>query len=159
MLRVALFVAVIFLGIQHVARADDVVGVVRDQNLQLQRYGDMIRKLQDSNQQLMSEMRAVERKYAGMEREIQAANGRSQDAIDDMQNLRNTDLRNVVAAQRQLNAKVYWGDAKRGCPDIKADHQQVKMVMKADGSGGTRYVCFDGKAISIGSESFAAPGQ
>lgn|GEM_PF-6016451 len=166
MVRLFSLICVMLLGGVAVARADgDSMEVLRQQNLQMSRYDQVIGKLQASNEQLMSQVRDLQRQNDAMAKAVQATNARSQSVMDDMQAMRNTEMRNLTAAQRQLAEKVKsmdvvpWGAGQRDCPELKAVHQQIKLVVKPDGSRGVKFLCYDGKALNLGGELYMPQAQ
>lgn len=144
------------------AMAQDNARAVRDASLQSSRYELLLGKLQDQNEQLMTQVRALQRGNEMLAKDVQASNAKSQQVSDEMQRLKNTQLQNLSAAQQQLNDKVKsvsdktpWGDAQRNCSELGVKHQQIKVSMKPDGTRSVRFLCFDGKALLLGSEIYS----
>ena len=161
MIRVILaLVAVLVTG---GAYAQDNARAVREQNLQASRYELLLGKLQSQNEDLMGQVRALQRANDALAKDVQAASAKAQNVSDEMQKLKNTQLQNISAAQKQLNDKVNnvsqktpWGELQRDCAEIGVKHQQIKVSMKPDGSRSVRFLCFDGKALLLGSEIYSA---
>ena len=49
-----------------------------------------------------------------------------------------------------------WGHLSRNCKGI-GEHQQIQSVKSSDGKLTLRYLCFDGKALHLGTEVNVAP--
>lgn len=142
--------------------AQDNAKAVREASLQASRYELLLGKLQGQNEQLMTQVRALQRANEMLAKDVQASNAKSQQVADEMQRLKNTQLQNINAAQKQLADKVNsasdkttWGDAQRDCAEIGVKHQQIKVSMKPDGTRSVRFLCFDGKAMLLGSEVYS----
>lgn len=141
---------------------------VRDQSLMMSRYDQVIGKLQDQAERLQSDVRALQRANEGLAKDVQAANARSQNIADEMQRLRNTQLQNLSAGQKQLSdqlngmiakGEMPWGAGQRDCTDLGVKHQQIKVSMKPDGTRSVRFLCFDGKGLLLGSEVYGVDGK
>lgn len=128
--------------------------------LELQRYDLLVGKLQDQNTQLMSQVRELQRQNYDIAKKLQAIQAQSQSTYDRMQKVENVNVRNVEAAQKQLNealsaqqANLFdWGGKTRDCPDLGVKHQQIKVATKPDGSRTVTFLCFDGKALHLGTQ-------
>ena len=143
--------------------AQDNAKAVREASLQASRYELLLGKLQSQNEDLMGQVRALQRANEMLAKDVQAASAKSQNVADEMQRLKNTQLQNINAAQKQLAEQVNstanktpWGDAQRDCNEIGVKHQQIKVSLKPDGSRSVRFLCFDGKALMLGSEVYVA---
>lgn len=143
------------------AVAQDNARAVRDASLQASRYELLLGKLQDQNEQLMQQVRALQKANDMLAKDVQASSAKSQNVADEMQRLKNTQLQNISAAQKQLADKVNnvsdktpWGEGQRDCSELGVKHQQLKVSVKPDGSRGVRFLCFDGKALHLGSEIY-----
>lgn len=144
------------------AHAQDNARAVREASLQMSRYELLLGKLQDQVESLQGQVRTLQRANDALAKDVQAANARAQNVTDEMQRLQNTQLQNINAAQKQLTEKLSnatsktpWGDAQRDCNELGVKHQQIKVILKADGSRGMRFLCFDGKPLHMGSEVYA----
>jgi hypothetical protein len=157
-----LLLLMVLLGVVATVQAQENARSVREQSIQVSRYELLLGKLQDQNQQLQSDVRALQRANDALAKDVQAANARSQNIADEMQRMKNTQLQNISAGQKQLAEKLndavgkgLWGDAQRDCPELGVKHQQIKVAVKPDGSRGVRFLCFDGKALHMGSELYS----
>ena len=158
-----LLIAIVVLAMP--AMAQDNARAVREASLQMSRYELLLGKLQGQVEDLQSQVRSLQRANDALAKDVQGSNARAQNVSDEMQRLQNTQLQNINAAQKQLTeklstatAKTPWGDAQRDCAELGVKHQQLKVILKADGSRGMRFLCYDGKALHMGSEIFA-PAQ
>ncbi|HEX2858964.1 MAG TPA: hypothetical protein VHP58_02025 [Alphaproteobacteria bacterium] len=121
-------------------------------------YEQMVGKLQQQITQLQSDMRELQRQNQQMSKLVQDANIKSGSVSDRVQEMQNVNLVNVTAAQKQLSQqnseilKKLWGESKRDCPDLDAKHQQIKVLTRPDGGRSVRFLCFDGKAVHLGTE-------
>lgn len=134
----------------------------REESLRASQLELVIGKLQEQQERLLGDIRALQRANAGLAKGLEDANARSQAQADEMQRLQNTQLSNIQTVQKQLAARLdimgdkatLWGDGQRDCKELGAKHQQLKVTVKPDGSRGVRYLCFDGKALHLGSEVY-----
>lgn len=159
-MRLALMIAVMGLMASG-AIAQDNARAVREASLQASRYELLLGKLQDQNEQLQSQVRALQKANDMLAKDVQASSAKAQNVADEMQRLKNTQLQNIAATQKQLNDKVNnatdkqpWGEGQRDCNELGVKHQQLKVSVKPDGSRGVRFLCFDGKALHLGSEVY-----
>lgn len=160
---VRIFLTMLLAVVAANGMAQDNAKSVREQSLQASRYELLLGKLQSQNEDLMGQVRTLQRANEALAKDVQAASAKAQNVADEMQKLKNTQLQNITAAQKQLNDKVNnvsdktpWGDSQRDCGEIGVKHQQIKVSMKPDGSRSVRFLCFDGKALLLGSEIYAA---
>ncbi|MCP5404721.1 MAG: hypothetical protein H6922_00635 [Pseudomonadaceae bacterium] len=139
----------------------------RAMQLELQRYDQIMGKLQSQNEQLMSQVRELQRENLALKKGLEAVAAKSEATADRMQQVENVNVRNVEAAQRQLNEALSaqannrydWGGQTRDCPEIGVKHQQIKVQTKPDGSKTVRFLCFDGKAVHLGTEVHDVTGN
>jgi hypothetical protein len=118
----------------------------------------MIDKLQQEILQLRSDMRDLQRQNMAMQKKVDDANSKSAGVSDQVQQFQNVGLVNVMAAQKQITQqnndilKRLWGEQKRDCPTLGAKHQQIKVLTRPDGERTVRFLCYDGKALHLGTE-------
>lgn len=121
-------------------------------------YEQMVGKLQQQITQLQSDMRELQRQNQQMSKLVQDANIKSGSVSDRVQEMQNVQMGNINAAQKQLSQqnseilKKLWGEGKRDCPDLDARHQQIKVLTRPDGGRSVRFLCYDGKAVHLGTE-------
>jgi len=158
------WILVVGLGLVAVsATAQENARSVRDASLQASRYELLLGKLESQNQDLMGQVRALQKANDMLAKDVQAANAKAQNVADEMQRLKNTQLQNLSASQKQLSDQVSavssksagaWGDGQRDCSELGVKHQQLKVMLKPDGTKGMRFLCFDGKALHLGTEVY-----
>ena len=158
---IRIFMMVVLALVAGHAVAQDNAKAVREQSLQASRYELLLGKLQNQNEDLMGQVRALQRANDLLAKDVQASSAKSQNVADEMQRLKNTQLQNLNAAQKQLTEQVNntanktpWGDSQRDCNELGVKHQQIKVSLKPDGSRSVRFLCFDGKALLLGSEIY-----
>lgn len=159
-MRFLMFLMVMTL-LGNAAMAQDDARSVRQASLQASRYELLLGKLQDQNEQLMGQVRALQKATETLAKSVEKANAQAQNVADDMQRMKNTQLQNVSAAQKQINDKIAamtseapWGSGQRDCSEIGVKHQQIKVMMSPQGTKSVRFLCFDGKALLLGSEVY-----
>lgn len=123
----------------------------REMNIQMSRYEQIIGKMQRQNEQLQSDIRALQRANDQLGRKVEDADKHAQSVGDDFQRFRNAQARNG-------DVKV-WGEGQRDCPELRVKHQQIKVTMSPDGTKSVRFLCFDGKPLLLGSEQYTVDGQ
>jgi uncharacterized phage infection (PIP) family protein YhgE len=138
----------------------------KETTLQLQRYDQLVGRLQNQNEGLMQDIRTLQREMAGMKSMVEAAASKAERATDSLQTLENVKINNLAAGQSQImnklkdpEVKMDWGSSTRDCPELGNKHQQIKTVAKPDGSRTVRFLCFDGRALHLGTEVHSADAQ
>ncbi|MFZ2587187.1 MAG: hypothetical protein WAZ18_03565 [Alphaproteobacteria bacterium] len=139
----------------------------RSIQVELQRYDLLMGKIQDQNTQLMSQVRELQRQNYDLVKRLDKMQAQTQSTYDQMQKVENVNVRNVESAQKQLNEALNrmdnntydWGGKTRDCADLGVKHQQIKVATKPDGSRTVRFLCFDGKAIHLGTEVYAVGAE
>lgn len=132
----------------------------KSMSLELSRYDQVMGKLQENNDRLLGQVRQLERDNASLGKALQATQSKVDVLSDQLQQMQNVNVRNIEAAQKQLNQKMNatdnnaldWGSKTRDCTDLGVKHQQIKVVTKPDGAKTIRFLCFDGKAVHLGTE-------
>lgn len=154
--------AVLVLTATNAVALDD-----RQMQLELQRYDQILGRLQAGNEQLMGQVRELQRENMALKKGLEAMSAKTEATADRMQKVENVNVRNVEAAQKQLNEALAtqannqydWGGKTRDCPDIGVTHQQIKVQTKPDGSKTVRFLCFDGKPLHLGTEVHDVTGH
>lgn len=132
---------------------------------EIRRLDQRIGGYADNIQQLMRDVRSLERRNDKLQEELEEAQEAAKLATDTMQRMQNTDIANLIATDKQLAQRVNaisehidnqtgtwnWGSKSRGCEDV-GEHQQIQTVRSADGQFSLRYLCYDGRAIHLGTE-------
>lgn len=132
---------------------------------EIRRLDQRIGGFSDNIQQLMRDVRALQRETEKLQKALKATKASAKEATDTMQRMQNTDIANLIATDKQLAQRVNaiskhiegetdtwnWGTKNRSCEDI-GKHQQIQSVRSADGQFTLRYLCYDGRAINLGTE-------
>lgn len=106
----------------------------RDMSLQMSRYEQMIGKMDQRLEAMQSALRDMQRKNDELEKDLQTAKAKMNEEKEE--------------------APTPWGEGQRDCTALGVKHQQLKVTVKPDGTRGVRFLCFDGKALHLGSESY-----
>lgn len=106
----------------------------RDVSLQMSRYEQMFNKLEQKVERSQSDIRVLQRDNDKLQKELDATRAEVSNSKD--------------------NAPLPWGEGQRDCTELGVKHQQLKVTVKPDGTRGVRFLCFDGKALHLGSESY-----
>ena len=115
----------------------------RQWSLQMSRYEQMIGRLQQENERLMRDIRTLQRGFEAVQKQAQAAEKASQNLSDQW-----------LKFENEQGALVPWGTGQRACPELSAQHQDLKVQMSPDGGESVRFLCFDGKGLYLGSETY-----
>ena len=132
---------------------------------EIQRLDQRISGYADNIQQIMRNMRSIERKVESIQKDFQATKEASTTASDLTQRLLNKDIANLVSTDKQLAQRLNaltkhieeqtgtwnWGSRSRKCEDV-GEHQQIQTVRSSDDQYSLRYLCYDGRAIHLGTE-------
>jgi len=131
-----------------------------------------IRRLDQNMADLNTKMESILRDIRNLQREIDKISKQSAEAAksaeqttDALTRTQNTDIANLVAVDKQIAQRLNalakhmeeqtptwnWGSQTRTCDDV-GKHQQIQTVRSADGQFSLRYLCFDGRAIHLGTE-------
>ncbi len=121
---------------------------------QVRRLDAMINGMLKEVDSLQVEMRQLQRKNDALEKENKAMREELDAVNDNLLQTQNLDLSNLKAGQKQLYDMIpdlNWGAEKRNCQGI-GNHQQTKIVPSPDGKHSLKYLCFDGRALHMGTE-------
>ena len=139
--------------------------VDRKVEIEIRRLDQRLSRLSDENERLMKDVRALQRENADLLKKNTLLEKKANEAFDDVTRMKNTDMANLVAADKQIierldriqghvdkeTATWNWGSQTRDCKEI-GTHQQIQSVRSADSRFTLRYLCFDGRAIHLGTE-------
>ncbi|MBI1362662.1 MAG: hypothetical protein GC134_01645 [Proteobacteria bacterium] len=137
----------------------------RKMEIEFRRLDQRISRLSDENERLMKDVRELQRQNEEMMKKNALLEKKANEAFDDVTRMRNTDMANLAAADKQIVTRVdgiqkliaeetptwNWGSLTRDCKDI-GTHQQIQSVRSGDSKFTLRYLCFDGRAIHLGTE-------
>lgn len=137
--------------------ADTMTEVRRlDQNM-----SDINRKMES----ILRDVRELQRSIDKIAKQSELAAKNAETTSDALTRTQNTDIANLVAVDKQLAQRINamgkhieeatpvwnWGSQTRSCDDV-GKHQQIQSVRSADGQFTLRYLCYDGRAIHLGTE-------
>lgn len=125
----------------------------REVELELKRLEQRIVRLQQTNDQLVKDMRAQQRRSDDVSRELDKVLKINTRLEDDFIKLTNIEMLNVNNKIDQLLA-VNWGSKERECEGF-GKHQQVKVFTKNDMM--MRSLCFDGILVHLSTEKLSPP--
>jgi predicted methyltransferase len=138
-----------------VATAADVTPEVEKALLENQ-----IRKLQELNEQLLKDMRELQRERDARKKVDDKIVEELNKMSDEIVSMRNKEIANLQASQQKLYKSIpifNWGNSERDCPSIDSNHQQIKSLTRQDGALTIRYLCFDGQVLHLGTEVTSSP--
>jgi predicted nucleic acid-binding Zn-ribbon protein len=144
-MNIKIFAALLMAGFASLAQAQDAV-TTRELNQMLSRYDATIARLEQQNERLMSEFRALQREQERVTKLVESQQGQIQQGIDGLQEFRNTEIESIKAS--------FWGSGKRDCKDLGVKHQQIKVTLSPDNTESVRFLCFDGKPLLLGAEQY-----
>ena len=127
--------------------------------LHIKRLDDIISRVRSQNDEILKNMRALERHADEVEKENKELHKKLDEVVDEILKVRNTDIANLKANQQAIYddyKNLNWGTEKRDCPGI-GKHQQIKNTQSADGNYTLRYLCYDGRTLHLGTEVHQPP--
>lgn len=164
-MRLLLLSLVLFSGVTPLAHAQTMEATQRKLELEIQRIDQRVSRLNDQNEQHLRNIRELQRENEELKRQVEFMSKKAGMAIDDVTKMRNTDVANLVATDKQLaeqirviNAHIEdqtptwdWGSRTRDCENV-GKHLQIQSVRSGDGTHTLRYLCFDGRPLHLGTE-------
>ncbi|MFZ2620615.1 MAG: hypothetical protein WAX89_07065 [Alphaproteobacteria bacterium] len=131
----------------------------RETEQYLQRYDQLIQRVQQENDRLLKQIDENRRVIGDMALEQDALKKQVEMLSDSLQTTQNLEVNNLKASQQKIFndiALLNWGTEKRDCPGI-GHHQQIGVAKSPDGAKTLRYLCFDGRALHLGTELNSVP--
>jgi len=131
----------------------------REINLQFSRSDQLIGRIQSENDRLKGQIRQLERDNAALKKSFATVEKQLIKINDDILKFQNVDLSNLKAGQKRLYDSIpvlNWGTETRACKGL-GEHQQIKVSQSPDGSHTLRYLCYDGRALHLGTEVHTPP--
>lgn len=132
----------------------------KETQLEIRRLEQRIARLTEGNQQLVQDVRQMQKSSNNLLSAQEILEHKIDQLTDTIVKMQNVDIANLRAGQKGLYDQLplfTWGEDTEDCADIGAKHQQINSVTSEDGSRTMRYLCFDGKAIHLGTELHAIP--
>jgi hypothetical protein len=123
------------------------------------RVDQRVDRLQEENDLLKQQLRALEKDNQKLHQLTDDLIKKHSQLLDSIVRLENVDISNLRNAQKRLYDQVpvlNWGAETRDCLGI-GSHQQINSVRSEDGNFTLRYLCYDGKALHLGTESHNPP--
>lgn len=131
----------------------------REMSVQFSRYDQLIDRVMKQNEQLMGDIRQLQRENLMMKKTVDESQNRTQMMADEFQKIENLTVNNLSAGQKQLAEQVRrlqvdkpWGDATRDCTELNVKHQQISVKMSPDGKRSVKFLCYDGRVLHLGTE-------
>lgn len=132
---------------------------------EIRRLDQNMSDLNNKMESILRDIRELQRSVDKISKESAAASKNAEAASDALTRTQNTDIANLVAVDKQIAQRLNalakhmeeqtstwnWGSETRACDDV-GKHQQIQSVRSADGQFTLRYLCFDGRAIHLGTE-------
>tara|TARA_R110000868_G_scaffold189695_1_gene432842 strand:+ start:29781 stop:30251 length:471 start_codon:yes stop_codon:yes gene_type:complete len=132
----------------------------KDVDMEIRRVEQRMMRMHETNQQLLKDVRQLQRDNDVLTKQVDDMSTKYDALNDQVLKLRNVDIANLRAGQKGLYDQIplfTWGEDTEDCADIETKHQQTNIVKSADGSQSMRYLCFDGKAVHLGTEYHGVP--
>lgn len=132
----------------------------KDVDIELRRLEQRMMRIYDTNQELVQQIRVLERDNASLKKVVDDFMVKYDVLNDQVTKLQNVDINNLRAGQKGLYDQIplfTWGEDIEDCKDIETKHQQINSIKSADGTQTMRFLCFDGKAIHLGTEYHGVP--
>lgn len=164
-MRLLLLSLVLFSSAMPLAHAQTMEAVQRKLELEIQRLDQRLSRFHDQNEQHLRNIRELQRDNEELKRQVEFMSKKAGMAIDDVTKMRNTDVANLVATDKQLAEQIKtinklietqtptwdWGSRTRDCEKV-GKHLQIQSVRAGDGTHTMRYLCFDGRPLHLGTE-------
>ena len=134
----------------------------KEVDLEIRRVDARLARVAEQTKDLARDMRTLQRSHEKVMKKMDYIDDKLSTLTDQMVRLQNVDISNLQAGQKGLYDQIptfTWGEDSENCEDIKTRHQQTNTVKSADGSKTMRYLCFDGKAIHLGTEYHVQPSN
>lgn len=129
--------------------------VDREVEIEMRRIEERVQRTDEINKQLLQDMRQIQRYVQRLEEQNKELKGKIEDLTDSVIKIKNIDISNLEAGQKGLYDQVpnfTWGQDTEACDTLEAKHQQIEAVKSEDGTRTLRFLCFDGKALHLGTE-------
>ncbi|MEC8066703.1 MAG: hypothetical protein VX154_02480 [Pseudomonadota bacterium] len=132
----------------------------KEVDMEIRRVEQRMMRIFDTHEQLLKDVRQLQRENERLKGEV-AEMSQKYDVVNDiLLKIQNVDIANIRAGQKGLYDQIplfTWGEDTEDCKDIETKHQQTNTQKSADGSQTLRFLCFDGKAIHLGTEYHSVP--
>lgn len=132
----------------------------KETQLEIRRLDQKVGRLMTANQQNVQDIRQLQKQTKNVIESQQILNEKMDQLTDTLVKIQNVDISNLRAGQKGIYDQLplfTWGEDTQACEDIGSKHQQINAVKSKDGSKTMRFLCFDGKAIHLGTEYHGVP--
>lgn len=132
----------------------------KEVDMEIRRVEQRMMRIFDTHEQLLKDVRNLQRENERLKEESEEMSRKYDEMNDVMLKLRNVDIANLRAGQKGLYDQIplfTWGEDTEDCKGIETKHQQTNTQKSADGSQTMRFLCFDGKAMHLGTEYHGVP--
>lgn len=132
----------------------------KDVDMEIRSVEQRMMRIYETNQQLLKDVRQLQRENETLTEHFEKVLSKYDALNDQVLKLRNVDIANIRVGQKGLYDQIplfTWGEDTEDCSDIETKHQQTNTQKSADGSRTMRFLCFDGKAMHMGTEYHAVP--
>ncbi len=159
------FILAVATGLLLVATPVTVSAIDADTLQEVRRIDQRISDMNSKMERILRDIRGIERKIEQASKDSKVSLETSEETADILTTIQNTDIANLIAVDKQIAQRMNalakhveeqtptwnWGSESRSCEDV-GKHQQIQSVRSADGQFTLRYLCFDGRAIHLGTE-------
>lgn len=140
--------------------SDATYALDKETQLEIRRLEQRIGRIVDANKQIVQDVRQLEKFSKNMLSAQDILEEKLNQLTDTVVKIQNVDIANLRAGQKGLYDQLplfTWGEDTEECTDIGSKHQQINSVKSKDGMRTLRFLCFDGKAIHLGTEYHGLP--
>ncbi|MFT7432664.1 MAG: putative RNase H-like nuclease (RuvC/YqgF family) [Alphaproteobacteria bacterium] len=151
---------IICLSLMLVSSAVPSFALDKDVDMEIRRVEQRMMRMFETNKQLLQDVRDLQRKNDKLTKGFEDVSMKYDALNDQVLKLRNVDIANLRVGQKGLYDQIplfTWGEDTEDCADIETKHQQINTQKSADGSQTMRFLCFDGKAVHMGTEYHGVP--
>ena len=151
--------AVLFLGL-IVVTPDVAQALDKETQFEIRRLEQRIGRMHEGHQKMVQDIRSLEKAARNLSASQQLIEDKIDQLTDTIVKVQNVDVANLRAGQKGIYDQLplfTWGEDTESCEDINTKHQQINTVKSDDGLRTLRFLCFDGKAIHLGTEFHLAP--
>ena len=132
----------------------------RELETELRRVDQRMGRINAAHEQMMQHVRQLQKTADQLTESMKVLEGKVDELTDSIVKVQNVDVANLRAGQKGLYDQIplfTWGEDTEDCTAIGTKHQQTNTVKSEDGLRTLRFLCFDGKAIHLGTEFHAPP--
>jgi seryl-tRNA synthetase len=132
----------------------------KEVDLEIRRVEQRMMRIFDTHEQLLKDVRELQRENEQLKEQVADMSQKYDQVNDQILKFRNVDVANLRAGQKGLYDQIplfTWGEDTEDCKDIETKHQQTNTQKSADGSQTMRFLCFDGRAMHLGTEYHGVP--